>query len=138
MGEERFEVERIELTASSFQVEVEIIGVTNIWILNVPYIAIDPNFPHHLNSFDNVPVNYSNGNLVNITTESSTTQTYKNTVNYTQQAAGRTYTRFSSTLSDNKVLLFLTTFFTATFIFPGFVNGEPLDYYVTTTIESEE
>ena len=66
--------------------EVEIIGVTNIWLLNVPYIAIDPSFPHHLNSFDNVPVNYSNSNLVNISTKSTTLQTYTNRINYTQQA----------------------------------------------------
>ena len=60
-GQERFEIERVDLTASSFEVSVQIVGVTNIWILNVPYIAIDPEFPHHLNSFDNVPVNYSAG-----------------------------------------------------------------------------
>jgi hypothetical protein len=33
-------------------------GSTTILTLNVPYLAIDPNFPHHLNSFDNVPINY--------------------------------------------------------------------------------
>jgi hypothetical protein len=29
----------------------------------VPYVAIDPTFPHHLNTFDNVPINYDR-NLV--------------------------------------------------------------------------
>jgi len=53
-----FEIRRLGLTASTFKVQVDIIGVTNIWIFNVPYIAIDPTFPHHLNSFDNVPINY--------------------------------------------------------------------------------
>ena len=43
---------------------IQIYGVTNIWILNVAYMAGDPSFPHHLNSFDNVPLNYSNGNIV--------------------------------------------------------------------------
>lgn len=33
----------------------------------IPYIAIDVNFPHHLNSFYNIPVNYTAGPLVNIT-----------------------------------------------------------------------
>lgn len=37
---------------------MDIIGTTNLYILNVPYIAVDPTFPHHLNSFDNVPINY--------------------------------------------------------------------------------
>ncbi len=50
---------------------VQILGVTNILKLNVPYIAIDPAFPHHMNSFDNVPVNYSNGDIVNISVSSS-------------------------------------------------------------------
>ena len=65
----------------------------------MPYIAIDPDFPHHLNSFDNVPVNYSNGALTNITTK-STTQilTYTNTINYTAQASDRSYKTFSDPL----------------------------------------
>ena len=91
--------------------EVEIIGVTNIWILNVPYIAIDPSFPHHLNSFDNVPVNYSSGNLVNVTSPSTVLQTYTNSINYTDQAAGRTFKHFSEPLENTKILLFLTTLF---------------------------
>ena len=65
LAPEQFEVERIDLTSSTFTVEVEIVGTTNIWKLNVPYIAIDPNFPHHLNSFDNVPANYSADNSSN-------------------------------------------------------------------------
>ena len=28
------------------------------------YLAVDPTFPHHLNSFDNVPVNYTAGDIV--------------------------------------------------------------------------
>lgn len=69
-------------------------GYTNIWILNVPFIVVDPAFPHHLNSFDNVPLNYSNGELTNITSRSSSTVYYTNTINYTQQASGRTYNTF--------------------------------------------
>jgi hypothetical protein len=56
--EETFEIRKLSLDASSFTVQVDIIGSTNIYILNVPYLAVDPTFPHHLNSFDNVPVNY--------------------------------------------------------------------------------
>ena len=97
-GQERFEVERLDLTPSTFYVKVQIIGVTNIWILNVPYIAIDPGFPHHLNSFDNVPVNYSAGNLVNITQKQSYVTTYSNTINYTQQASALQYREFSEPL----------------------------------------
>ena len=72
LAPEQFEVERIDLTSSTFTVEVEIVGTTNIWKLNVPYIAIDPNFPHHLNSFDNVPANYSADNSSNQLTNIST------------------------------------------------------------------
>ena len=50
----------------------------------MPYIAIDPLFPHHLNSFDNVPVNYNAGPLTNLTSKSTTRLlTYRNVVNYT-------------------------------------------------------
>ena len=116
--------------------EVEIIGVTNIWLLNVPYIAIDPSFPHHLNSFDNVPVNYSNSNLVNISTKSTTLQTYTNRINYTQQAGSRTFKQFSVPLENSKVLLFLTTLFikgTNENLFPGIY---PIDMNIYTEIES--
>lgn len=53
-----YEIRRLSLTASTFRVQVDIIGSTTLYILNVPYIAIDPLFPHHLNTFDNVPINY--------------------------------------------------------------------------------
>lgn len=77
----------------------------------MPYIAIDPTFPHHLNSFDNVPVNYSAGPLINITLNTTTRNYYTNIINYTQQAAGMTYKTFQEPLSRNKVLLFLTSLF---------------------------
>jgi hypothetical protein len=54
----------MDLTASTFTVSIQIFGVTNLFVLTVAYIAIDPQFPHHLNSFDNVPVNYTQGDLV--------------------------------------------------------------------------
>ena len=64
--------------------------------MGVPYIAIDPDFPHRFNSFDGVPLNYSNGDLVNVTAKNpSQILYYYNTINYTQQAAGTSYTRFS-------------------------------------------
>ena len=56
--EETFEIRKLSLNASSFMVQVDIVGSTNIYTLNVPYLAVDPTFPHHLNSFDNIPVNY--------------------------------------------------------------------------------
>ena len=92
---ERFEVERIGLTPSTFTVEVEIVGNTNIWLLSVPYIAIDSTFPHHLNSFDNVPLNYSAGTLTNISTFNALPQTYTNIIDYQMQALGREYNTFS-------------------------------------------
>ena len=76
LGSQMFEVNRTALTVTSFSVLVQISGNTNIWVLQVRYIAISKLFPHHLNSFDNVPVNYGAGPLVNITTASMTPQTY--------------------------------------------------------------
>ena len=46
--------------------EIQIYGWTNLWILSVAYLAVDPTFPHHLNSFDNVPINYTAGNIVRL------------------------------------------------------------------------
>lgn len=79
--------------------------------MNVPYIAIDPLFPHHLNSFDNVPVTYPSLSLVNVTSKNPSAMKYfTNVVNYTEQASGRTYNSFSEPLSSNKILLFMTNF----------------------------
>ena len=62
---ESFEINRISATSSTFSVRVVILGSYTIVLrLDVAYIAIDPNFPHHLNSFDNVPLNYTSGNIV--------------------------------------------------------------------------
>ena len=48
-------------------------------------IGIDPTFPHHLNSFDNVPVIYGS-NLVNVNSQDPiNTIYYSNTINYNQQ-----------------------------------------------------
>mgnify|MGYP001233758344 CR=1 FL=1 len=91
---------------------MQLIGTTNLFILNVPYIAIDPLFPHHLNSFDNVPINYGAGaTLNNFTTRDPFPKYYHNIINYTTQAAGQRYTKFSTPLNNNKILLFLTTFY---------------------------
>lgn len=63
--------------------------------MNIPYIAIDIDFPHHLNSFYNVPVNYTAGPLVNITQNVSYLTNYVNTVNYTQQVgSSSSYNKF--------------------------------------------
>lgn len=83
--------------------------------MNVPYIAIDPTFPHHLNSFDNVPINYSAGAIVNISISSTTVQNYENIINYTQQAGSLTYKTFLEPLNRNKVLLFMTSLFIMVF-----------------------
>lgn len=108
-----YEVNRTGLTSTYFSVKVQISGITNLWMLEVRYIAISILFPHHLNSFDNVPVNYNNGALSNITNPSLSIKTYTNTINFTSQSilAGSNYTSFSIPLSNNKILLFITSLF---------------------------
>lgn len=64
MGQEKFYIERVDLTPTYFEVLMQIVGSTYIHRLNVPYIGIDPGFPHRVNSFDNVALNYSDGTLV--------------------------------------------------------------------------
>lgn len=35
--------------------------------MTIMYLAVDRSFPYHLNTFNDIPVNYSNGNIANIT-----------------------------------------------------------------------
>jgi hypothetical protein len=63
--DESFEIFRVGLSSTSFSVAIQITGFTNLYLLRVAYLAIEPTFPHHLNTFDNIPVNYSAGSLVN-------------------------------------------------------------------------
>lgn len=79
----------------------------------IRYVGVDKSFPHHLNSFDNVPCNYLNGALTIFSIKSSTPKTYTNNINYTQQAQsiGSTYTTFSTPLSNNKILMFMTSMY---------------------------
>ncbi len=113
MGQEYIEVYRTGLTTSSFSVKMQIQGSTNLWNFTVRYIAIDRAFPHNLNSFDNVPVNYSRGVLTNITVSSKNAKTYTNVVNYTEQAGaqGYTYKTFVPPYTNYQILLFLTSFY---------------------------
>ena len=126
---------RVDLTAATFKVAVQIYGVTNIHILNVPYIAIDPTFPHHLNSFDNVPLNYNNGPLTNITQKKSSLQTYTNIVNYTAQTTGMTYTKFKAPLENNRILLYIMALDIWATYNP---SAYPIDLRVSATVLSEE
>jgi hypothetical protein len=89
-------------------VQVDIDGFTSIYRLNVAYLAVDPTFPHHLNSFDNVPINYGQ-TLSDITVKSLSPTSYTNLINYTQQTAGRQYTKFSTPFDKNKILLYITS-----------------------------
>ena len=99
------------MTSSTFSVAVQIVGVTNIYVMCVSFIGIDPSFPHHLNSFDNVPVNYGS-TLVNVTSQDPVNiRYYSNTINYTQQVGPTGYNTFLTPLSRNKILLFMTSMY---------------------------
>jgi hypothetical protein len=111
LGEEKYEINRTDLTTSSFSVLVQIEGVTNIHILTVRYIAIDSAFPHNLVSFDNVPINYTAGPLTVFEVASSTMQSYRNRINFTTQAGGSGYNKFSTSLTDNKIVMFMTSMY---------------------------
>jgi hypothetical protein len=92
---------------------MQISGVTNLWFLYARYIAIDDAFPHHLNSFDNVPINYTRGPITNISSFNNVTVWYANTINYTKQAtnAGYIYRSFTGSFSNYKIVLFMTSLF---------------------------
>lgn len=66
-----------------------------------------------MNSFDNVPVNYNNGAITNVSALSMSVKTYQNTINYTLQAGtiSSTYLTFNPILTNNKILLFMTSLY---------------------------
>jgi hypothetical protein len=78
-----FEINRTSITSGGFAIKMQITGFTHLWVVEIRYVAISKAFPHHLNSFDNVPVNYTKGPLVNISVASSLDTTYSNIINYT-------------------------------------------------------
>jgi hypothetical protein len=86
LGSEMFEIRRVTLTTNYFTVKIQITGYTNFWFLHVRYIVIDDAFPHHLNSFDNVPINYTRGPLTNISKTHTSPAWYANKINYTKQS----------------------------------------------------
>lgn len=98
----------------------------------VRYIAIDAAFPHPLNSFDNVPVNYGNGALTNITTPSPTTKTYRNTINFTDHSISTgqgSYSTFKAPYTNNKILIFLTSLFEE-----GMLDASPPHYPLNLSV----
>lgn len=129
-----FEVTRTGLTTSNFGIKIKITGITNIWFMGIRYIAISKEFPHHLNTFDNVPVNYTKGNLTNITSAGNSIVSYTNTINYTQQAISinSNYTKFSTNLTNNKILVFMTSLF-VTGTLDTSSNPVELNFKITAT-----
>ena len=79
--------------------------------MEIRYIAIDKTFAYHINSFRDVPVNSTNGNLINITSQSLTTTTYTNIIDYNIQASSVSspYTSFNNPLTNYIIAPFLTT-----------------------------
>ena len=97
------------------------------------YLAIEPTFPHHLNSFDNVPLNYSSGPLVNITSKSSSLQYFTEYINYSEQASSRAYKTFTEPLSSNYIVLYMTSLWIAA----SFQSGStryPIQFHIDTQI----
>ena len=119
-----------------FTMNVRLVGITNIRILKIVYLAVSRTFPYHLNVFNDVPANYSSGNLVNITGSRSGQRTYTNTINYTNLAnsISATYNTFGPNLSRNYVALYLSAIYNqANYIFLGSVV---IRYSVTTQVIS--
>jgi hypothetical protein len=99
-------------TATALSLRVTLYTETYLVLLSVQYLAVDRAFPHHLNIFNHIDANYSNGNLINITS-SAGTRTYTNSIVYANLASSisSAHTAFNPTLARNKVVLYLTGFF---------------------------
>lgn len=101
------------MTNTQFTVFTMIDGVTKIRIFTLIYLAIDPSYPYHLNTFNNIEANYStNLGITNITSGTGT-QSYINTINYTQLASSiaSPFTSFGPNLSKDLVALYLSAIY---------------------------
>lgn len=107
-------------------------------MLTVRYIAIDIDFPHRLISFDNVPLNYSASPLTIFSTRSSTKKTYRNTINFTKQAGSSPYNYFPSPLSNNKIVLFMTSLFIDGIVESSPTQSTPINLEVDYKIKTNE
>ncbi len=74
---------------------------------------MDRSFPYHLNIFNDVPINFTRGNLVNITQSSTVSRFYENTINYTILANTITtnFKKFGANLARNFVALYLSSIY---------------------------
>lgn len=88
---------------SSFTITTKIMDYTKLSRLHIRYIAVSPTFPHHINVFHDVPINYAAGALNIITTPSLFPTIYENTINYTNQAnaIGSTFNTFTLPLTNS-------------------------------------
>jgi hypothetical protein len=115
MYQENFDFSNTGLTAAGFTLFTQMVGWTNLRILTIVYMAVDQSYPYNLNTFNNIEANYSTGGpLVNITLGVGT-QTYINTINYTQLAntIGSSYTSFGPILQNDLVALYLNAIWNA-------------------------
>jgi hypothetical protein len=103
------------VTPVGFSIKATPHNHTNLRILNLQYIAIDRSFPYHINTFNDIPANFSTGSLSNINSMSSSVRSYINTVNYTTLASTITtnFKYFGSNLSRNIIAMYLTAMWSA-------------------------
>ena len=123
MRNEDFAIKRIGLSQIGFTINMLISGVTNIRILTIMYLSVDRSFPHHINVFNDINVNYGSGPLVNISTSTIGLRTYTNTINYTilANSIGSKYTTFGSNLNKNSIALYLSSIYNDAV--PAIANG---------------
>ena len=78
-------------------------------ILSLQYLAVDRAFPFHMNTFNNIDANFSNGALRNISGTKTGNRNYVNKVNYTVLAStiSSPYMKFGANLAKNYVGMYL-------------------------------
>lgn len=96
-------------TTTGFSIGLVVSGSTNIRLFTIQYLAVDRSFPYHLNVFNDIPVHYGT-TLSSINGWLPFERTFTNTINYTTLAnsIGSTHNTFGSTLSTNKVAVYLS------------------------------
>jgi hypothetical protein len=99
-------------TATSLQITVTVVNYTMLQQFTFGYLAIDMNFPYHLNVLNNIAITYLNTPLTIFSIPNPNPQIYTNNINYTTQTLNYGYTaftNFSNPFSNYRIIAFINS-----------------------------
>lgn len=83
MGLEQFSIFMQSISWSTLVLVGESNSSTKVSVMGIRYLAVDSAVPYHINAFDNLPINHTDGPLAAFNLFTPSPVTYLNTINYT-------------------------------------------------------